>query len=411
MIFRCAEKDVKMSSENQKPKQITSVNSFVEAITKLRTDSPATYAEQWFFRGQKNATWDVRPNIFRSDNLDAEHIVIERAQRQNPVEFRDCANNFEILTKLQHYGLGTRLLDVTLNPLVALFFATEKSSEFIKNKNNQYTQQIHDGRVYYKFDRGCSLQDLQIRIAMNIPFVEFGKSMSLDMFCKKLKDSGIIYQYELENLINDDYSEIIRLLQTNSFIVATNSNTRLIQQRGAFLISPSINIKTNIDVRSSILSKAKMDLAIEFDNSFIIPEKNKDNIREELDFLNVNEATLFPELEHQMLYIQKQVKTPVGTVEEYIKYARKPKEKYITNFDKAIPDVESVLKSIFQDLSAERISEISNAISNDIKVIDWQLKDSIISHMRRVITKILSETFSAVDAKSRANEIIEKLRG
>jgi len=81
-------------------KKITSVKSFVDEISALRQGKPAANAEQWFFRGQKNAAWEVRPHIFRGDDLASEHVLIERAQRQNPIEFRDCTNSFEILTKL-----------------------------------------------------------------------------------------------------------------------------------------------------------------------------------------------------------------------------------------------------------------------------------------------------------------------
>jgi hypothetical protein len=399
-----------MPSENRE-RRITSVKIFVEEITKFRTESPAINAEQWFFRGQKNAAWEVRPNIFRGDNLASEHIVIERAQRQNPIEFRECANNFEILTKLQHYGLGTRLLDVTLNPLVALYFATEPSSEFVKNKNGQYTQQEHDGRIYYKFVTGCALQDLQIRITMAIPFVEFGKSLSLELLCNSLKEKSTISQTEYENLVNDEYSEIIRLLQSNSFIIASNSNIRLIQQRGAFLISPSINVKTSTEVKSSSLSKAKMDLSKEFDSSFIIPAGKKEEIREELDFFNVNEATLFPELEHQMRYIQNQVKSAVGTVDEYAQYVRILNVENPRKFDKTLPDVANIVRSSLPTASEEILTELTSSIIEEIQVIDWQMKESVLSHIRRSITKNLSDTYSAVDAKSKANEIINKLMG
>src|SRR5215510_12537 len=128
--------------------KISSVKAFVEKIAKLRSDNPASNAEQCFFRGQKNAWWDVRPSIFRGNTLALEHKLIEKAKQQNPMEFRDCVNNLEILTKLQHYGLGTRLLDVTLNPLVALFFAVEPSHSYEKNAKEQYALQRHDGRVY-----------------------------------------------------------------------------------------------------------------------------------------------------------------------------------------------------------------------------------------------------------------------
>jgi hypothetical protein len=141
-----------------KEKKISSVNDFVKEITKMRSDRILSGAEQWFFRGQKCSDWDVKPTIFREDALSGEHIMIDRAQRQNPLEFRDCVTNFEILTKLQHYGLGTRLLDVTLNPLVALYFATEESSEYVKNNNGQYSYKEHDAKVYYRFASSSSLK-------------------------------------------------------------------------------------------------------------------------------------------------------------------------------------------------------------------------------------------------------------
>ena len=397
-----------MPSENNE-KRINSVKVFVEEISKLRSDSPAINAEQWFFRGQKFYSWDVRPNIFRGDFLASEHIVIERALRQNPIEFRYCADKFEILTKLQHYGLGTRLLDLTLNPLVALYFAAEPSSEFVKNRNGQYTQMEHDGIVYYKFKNECALQDIQVRIAMAIPFIEFGKSMSLEHFCKDLKADRIITESEYTRLVSDNYTELIRLLQTNSFLISTNSNIRLIQQRGAFLIAPSINIKTTSEIKSSMLSKAKMNLAKEFDGSFIIPSGKKGEIREELDFFNVNEATLFPELEHQMNYIQCQLKFPVGTVEEYFQYIRKSENIGSKKFEDVKLDVATLVKTSLPNIEDEIISEIIEVISIETKVIDWRLKDSVISSTRRSITKLLMEVYSANDAKSRASEIMNKL--
>jgi hypothetical protein len=397
-----------MADENQ-GKRITSVKVFVDEITALRRDKIAANAEDWFFRGQKNSTWDVRPYIFRGDDLASEHILIERAQRQNPVEFRDCVNNFEILTKLQHYGLGTRLLDVTLNPLVALYFATEPSEEYEKKANGRYKRIEHDGIVYYRLVNGCSLQDLQIRIALSVPFVEFGKSMSLENFCKRLSDQGTISQSEHERLLIDDYSEIIRVIQTNSFIKSANSNTRLIQQRGAFLLAPAININTNTDVKTSVLSKAKANLAKEFEGYFTIPAKYKNEIRAELDFFNVNEATLFPELEHQMNYIQKQVQQPVGTVEEYRVYEHRTHTLSPVNFDKTPPDVDAILAKVLPTIKEGAVKEIKLEINATITIIDWHLKDSVISGLRRSITKVLAELFSAVEAKSKANEIIGEL--
>lgn len=398
-----------MSYEGRKDKRISSVKAFVEEITELRKAYPADYGEQWFFRGQKNVAWDVRPSIFRDDNLACEHIMIAQAQRQNPVEFRECVTNFEILTKLQHYGLGTRLLDVTLNPLVALFFATEPSSEFVKNSNGQYTQKEHDGSVYCSFVNGYPLQDLRIRIAVSIPFVEFGKSMSLEIFCNNLKENNVITEDERKSLADDEYASMIQLLQSNSFIVATNSNIRLIQQRGAFLLSPSINIKPISEVKSSSISKAKMNLAKEFSGRFIIPSKDKEGIRQELDFFNVNEATLFPELEHQMLYIQHQARPPIGTVEECVQYVRTTDTKNKIQYDKVLPDVHAIVHLSLPNVGEDVRTELSKTIIAETQMLDWYKKDSVISSIRREIAKGLSETLSAVDTKSKVNEIMDRL--
>lgn len=44
-----------------------------------------------------------------------------------PESFSKCNTHLEKLVEMQHYGLPTRLLDITRNPLVALYFACESN--------------------------------------------------------------------------------------------------------------------------------------------------------------------------------------------------------------------------------------------------------------------------------------------
>ena len=96
----------------------------------------------------------------------------------------------------------------------------------------------------------------------------------------------------------------------NSFVLSPHSNERLARQCGAFLIPMAIKLDGESDYKGNyFVRKLQCNLDKEFNKQcFIIPSENKEQIREELDFLNINEATLFPELEHQLKYLRNKKK-------------------------------------------------------------------------------------------------------
>jgi hypothetical protein len=81
------------------------------------------------FRGHTSNKHKLRPSIFRTPNeriKTNEHTVLSELIVRHPREFEGDSNIFENLVRVQHYGLPTRLLDFTSNPLFAVFFAAEK---------------------------------------------------------------------------------------------------------------------------------------------------------------------------------------------------------------------------------------------------------------------------------------------
>ncbi|GAB1381539.1 hypothetical protein MASR1M49_43860 [Pararhodobacter aggregans] len=102
---------------------IKSVADFVKHVLAWRADelSPAA------FRGQKYTEWKTIPKLFREEVGIYEHekSAVRDLISVHPQEFHSDDTMFDRLVRMQHYGLPTRLLDVTTNPLVALYFACE----------------------------------------------------------------------------------------------------------------------------------------------------------------------------------------------------------------------------------------------------------------------------------------------
>ena len=104
-----------------------------------RPDNPGT---SYYYRGECRDYGALTPRVMRTVSMsENEDVMLEDLMRERSDDFGDASTAFTQWMTAQHHGLPTRFLDVSRNPLVALFFACWEGA------GGQEDQTEHDGRV------------------------------------------------------------------------------------------------------------------------------------------------------------------------------------------------------------------------------------------------------------------------
>ena len=114
---------------------VKSAAEFVARLAELDQEKRT----ETFYRGHADKDWRLTPSILRTrKGPRVEDQLFREMVAHEPQSFSECRSALDHLVQMQHYGLPTRLLDVTMNPLVALYFACEEA-----------TSEPTDGAVYH----------------------------------------------------------------------------------------------------------------------------------------------------------------------------------------------------------------------------------------------------------------------
>lgn len=253
----------------------------------------------YFYRGVSNGIYSIAPGIYRKDEQHEENYYFNEISVRCPEVFR-FFGNLEKLTYMQHYGCPTRLLDITSNPLVALYFAClgdEKKDGvvYIFAVNRDEVLYANSDRIQMlsklaEFKRNDQ-EAMRLLAYRNILHPEFPRKSN-----GKYKDPLLERYYHAIKRNNGAFErEMVPFdLLRPQFVQPNKDNPRILKQDGAFIVSG-----LDTDDRESDMKIRKYLVA-----EVAITGKNKGALREQLERVGINQATLFPEVEKVADYLR-----------------------------------------------------------------------------------------------------------
>lgn len=202
--------------------EIKTVSEFLSEISKFKTD----FDNPIFYRGHSNANYIPVPGVLRGD-LSIEDKLYNEFSKRFSSEISVLPSTLDKMILMQHYELKTRLLDVTENPLVALYFACKDSVKFPPKISND---DKYGCILLFQEEKSDEIKypnSLTAKVIANTGLVE--KEFSY----KKLQQR-FYEDYSAEWLRDAIYFKDI--VRRSIIIRSSRENPRIINQSGAFIL-------------------------------------------------------------------------------------------------------------------------------------------------------------------------------
>jgi hypothetical protein len=264
-------------------KSVSSTEDFIRQVFATTKDDSV----ELFYRGHSRHTFKLKPRLFRysyykknEDRLFRELLVL------NSADFAGDASTLDRLVRMQHHSLPTRLLDITSNPLIALYFACngtpKESGEVIVFKIKRSEIKFYDSDTASCITNLAKLSAAQKKeIDTSLSEKEFNESPPIGRLLHFIKEEK---PYFFPIIIPEHLNRVL--------CVRTKfNNTRIASQVGASLL---------FGLDATLPESGNREIAVE---RLGVSARNKRAILHHLDRLNINQGTVFPYIESSAKYL------------------------------------------------------------------------------------------------------------
>ncbi|MCF7911832.1 MAG: FRG domain-containing protein [Candidatus Cloacimonetes bacterium] len=228
-----------------------------------------------FYRGQSDSDWPIKTSISRNPNLLLnEHNLFYEILSLKPNDFNKDASDYEKLITMQHFGLPTRLLDLTRNPLISLYFAcnyhfNKDGALFIIKENKEKIVNFEDKRIK------C--------------LTEMVKKPP-DEICNNCSEYD-----ECSKTVEGNVSKRSDILENCYIVKGVARNPRINNQSGDFIF-----VGINIANKSKDFGTKK----IKIEKILIIDKEAKRDLLEDLKLMNIHGGVVYPDLTNMTKYLK-----------------------------------------------------------------------------------------------------------
>lgn len=269
------------------------LKDYLDFVARCYDSWPAN-RKKLFFRGQADKDRELLPAALRPDKnglrpQERELILDFKQVSVSDMDYRGKIEN--ILVEMQHFGMPTRLLDWSLSPLVALYFActSDKDTDSGKEKDGKVfalNPWVAYKNIVTKLDYHPELMDILKEIRMLL-----AQKWSFDNISKYIEKK---YGYSIDK----------DALRAPIPFVGRYMVDRVVSQQGCFVMWGDGDNQTFAPETYLPLQKFS-----EYEDAlmspFIIPGDSKESMRIHLRQLGVDRFMIFPDNEGIRTQVQE----------------------------------------------------------------------------------------------------------